>query len=56
MKQYSVVIVGMGKRGMHHGAAFNANPRFMWPLAIPGANAVILRYISSACRYWLCVR
>jgi len=28
MKQYSVVIVGMGKRGMHHGAAFNANPRF----------------------------
>src|SRR5439155_16769360 len=28
MKQYSVVIVGMGKRGMHHGTAFNANPRF----------------------------
>src|SRR5882724_11819329 len=28
MFQYSVVIVGMGKRGMHHGAAFNANPRF----------------------------
>ncbi len=28
MRQYSVVIVGMGKRGMHHGAAFNANPRF----------------------------
>ena len=28
MKQYSVVIAGMGKRGMHHGAAFNANPRF----------------------------
>ena len=28
MKQYSVLIVGMGKRGMHHGAAFNANPRF----------------------------
>src|SRR5438105_15385039 len=25
---YSVVIVGMGKRGMHHGAAFNANPKF----------------------------
>src|SRR5437660_9270472 len=24
----SVLIVGMGKRGMHHGAAFNANPRF----------------------------
>src|SRR5882672_4285809 len=28
MKQYTVVIVGMGKRGMHHGAAFSANPRF----------------------------
>src|SRR5947209_10726632 len=28
MSQYSVVIVGMGKRGMHHAAAFNANPRF----------------------------
>src|SRR6266851_5635993 len=28
MKQYSVVIVGMGKRGMHHGTAFNANPSF----------------------------
>ncbi len=28
MKQYSVLVVGMGKRGMHHAAAFNANPRF----------------------------
>jgi predicted dehydrogenase len=28
MNPYTVVIVGMGKRGMHHGAAFNANPRF----------------------------
>jgi predicted dehydrogenase len=28
VKQYSVLIVGMGKRGMHHGSAFNANPRF----------------------------
>ena len=27
-KQYSVVVVGMGKRGKHHAAAFNANPRF----------------------------
>jgi len=25
---YSVVVVGMGKRGKHHAAAFNANPRF----------------------------
>jgi predicted dehydrogenase len=25
---YSVVVVGMGKRGMHHATAFNANPRF----------------------------
>ena len=25
---YSVMVVGMGKRGMHHAAAFNANPRF----------------------------
>ena len=28
MSQYKVVVVGMGKRGMHHAAAFNANPRF----------------------------
>src|SRR5258707_2032380 len=28
MKQYRVVIVGMGKRGLHHGTAFHANPRF----------------------------
>lgn len=28
MKTYSVVVVGMGKRGMHHALAFNANPRF----------------------------
>src|SRR6478672_3825634 len=28
MKQYSVAIVGMGKRGMHHAQAFHANPRF----------------------------
>lgn len=27
-KQYSVVVVGMGKRGMHHATAFHANPRF----------------------------
>ncbi len=28
MTQYSVLVVGMGKRGMHHATAFNANPRF----------------------------
>src|SRR5690348_8747933 len=28
MTQYSVLVVGMGKRGMHHAAAFSANPRF----------------------------
>src|SRR5881227_3296077 len=28
MNKYSVVIVGMGKRGLHHGTAFKANPRF----------------------------
>src|ERR1051325_9612295 len=28
MKKYSVLVVGMGKRGMHHATAFNANPRF----------------------------
>lgn len=28
MNKYSVLVVGMGKRGMHHAAAFNANPRF----------------------------
>jgi predicted dehydrogenase len=26
--QYRVVVVGMGKRGMHHATAFNANPKF----------------------------
>lgn len=25
---YTVVVVGMGKRGMHHATHFNANPRF----------------------------
>src|SRR5690349_22091045 len=28
MNPYTVVIVGMGKRGLHHGTAFHANPRF----------------------------
>jgi len=28
MSKYSVLVVGMGKRGMHHAAAFNANPNF----------------------------
>src|SRR5258708_6748499 len=28
MSPYTVLIVGMGKRGMHHATAFNANPRF----------------------------
>lgn len=28
MSKYSVLVVGMGKRGMHHAAAFNANPKF----------------------------
>ena len=28
MSKYTVVVVGTGKRGMHHAAAFNANPRF----------------------------
>lgn len=28
MTPYTVLVVGMGKRGMHHAAAFNANPRF----------------------------
>lgn len=27
-KTYTVVVAGMGKRGKHHAAAFNANPRF----------------------------
>ncbi len=27
-KTYTVVVVGMGKRGMHHATTFNANPRF----------------------------
>ena len=28
MSKYSVLVVGMGKRGMHHATAFNANPKF----------------------------
>lgn len=28
MSKYKVLIIGMGKRGMHHGTHFNANPRF----------------------------
>jgi predicted dehydrogenase len=28
MQTYKVIVVGMGKRGMHHAAAFHANPRF----------------------------
>jgi len=28
MSKYSVLVVGMGKRGMHHALAFNANPKF----------------------------
>jgi predicted dehydrogenase len=28
MNTYSVLVVGMGKRGLHHATAFNANPRF----------------------------
>ena len=28
MKKYTVLVVGMGKRGMHHATSFNANPRF----------------------------
>ena len=27
-KKYRVVVVGMGKRGMHHALAFQANERF----------------------------
>jgi len=27
-RPYRVVVVGLGKRGMHHAAAFRANPRF----------------------------
>ena len=27
-RTYRVVVVGMGKRGMHHATAFHANPRF----------------------------
>lgn len=28
MNQYSVLVVGMGKRGLHHALAFHTNPRF----------------------------
>ena len=27
-KTYNVLVVGMGKRGVHHATAFNANPKF----------------------------
>jgi predicted dehydrogenase len=28
MQTYKVIVVGMGKRGMHHASAFHSNPRF----------------------------
>src|SRR5512143_3602366 len=28
MKKHSVLVVGMGKRRMHHATTFNANPHF----------------------------
>jgi len=28
MSQYTVLVVGLGKRGMHHALAFQANPKF----------------------------
>src|SRR5687767_2731831 len=28
MKVYKVIVVGLGKRGMHHAAAFKNDPRF----------------------------
>jgi predicted dehydrogenase len=28
MKKYTVLVVGMGKRGLHHATTFHANPRF----------------------------
>lgn len=28
MTKYNVLVVGLGKRGLHHATAFNANPRF----------------------------
>lgn len=28
MQTYKVIVIGMGKRGMHHATAFHANPRF----------------------------
>src|ERR1043166_6541928 len=28
MDRYRVLIVGMGKRGLHHATAFHANPKF----------------------------
>jgi predicted dehydrogenase len=28
MSKYSVLVVGMGKRGLHHATSFNANPKF----------------------------
>ena len=27
-QKYRVLVVGMGKRGMHHATTFHANPRF----------------------------
>jgi predicted dehydrogenase len=28
MTKYTVLVIGLGKRGMHHAVTFNANPRF----------------------------
>ena len=28
MRMYRVLVIGMGKRGLHHATFFKANPRF----------------------------
>ncbi len=30
MNKYTVLVVGVGKRGLHHATFFKANPHFEW--------------------------
>jgi predicted dehydrogenase len=45
--RYRVLIVGMGKRGAHHAAAFHANPRF----TVAGISDVDAGRLKDAAKY-----
>ena len=47
---HRVVVVGMGKRGMHHAAAFQANPRFEVAGHLRHRRRAARRRRGEACR------